>query len=285
MNASISDTVTRAVAATLLLVASSCTTSRTSQSNATATPRALADTKDVDCYLDMPPYKPTPAQIERDEIFTLLAYAVVQKNWQTDRGPTSRGYNIGAVLVDSEDKIVCWARNSVGVTANKTQHGEVRLMTNYLGNVSTTSSLPGYKLYTTLEPCAMCAGMMTLQSIELTVYGQTDTGYGGAIQRLEFDSTSCGGYEPYPRRVISVASTTDIRKNLDESYADAPRGITKFLASEDAKKIYDSAFDDFMNYTVSYPENESTLEAAKAFLAAVPDSYTAIPYKDSCPPQ
>lgn len=285
MSARISNCVTRTVAATVLLFASSCTTARTSQSNATAKPRAVANAEDAECHSGMPAYNPTPAQVERDEIFTLLAYAVVRKDWQTGGQEKPRGYNIGSVLVDSEDKIACWARNTVGVTYNKTQHGEVRLMTNYLQNISTTTSLPGYKLYTTLEPCAMCSGMMTLQSVHLTVYGQTDPGFGGALERLEFDSTSCGGYAPYPRGVISVPSTSNVRKNLDDAYAEAPRGITRFLAGEEAKKIYDNAYDEFMNYSVSYPSNRSTLEAARAFLAAVPDSYTAIPYKDSCPPQ
>ena len=42
------------------------------------------------------------ASIERDNIFSLLAYSVVLKNWQTDR-KTGRGYNIGSVLVDENE--------------------------------------------------------------------------------------------------------------------------------------------------------------------------------------
>jgi len=285
MRSVISDAVTRTLGAVVLLSACTCTTTRTSKSNETTPLRAFADTQNIQCPSAMPAYDPTPAQIERDEIFTLLAYAVVRKDWQTKRGPSSRGYNIGSVLVDSEDNIVCWARNSVGVTGNKTQHGEVRIMTNYLGNVPATS-LPGYKLYTTLEPCAMCSGMMTLQSVALTVYGQTDPGFGDALERLELDSTSCGGYRPYPRAVISVPSTTNARKTLDEEYAKVTRGgITKWLASQTAKGIYDDAYQDFISYDVKYRENGPILEAAHAFLDAVPDSYTAIPYTNSCPPQ
>ena len=287
MNSIISNSITRTLVAIVLLSACACTTTGTAKSDETTPLRAFADTQNAQCPSGMPAYDPTPDQIERDEIFTLLAYAVVRKDWQTSTDPKQsyRGYNIGGVLVDSKDNIVCWARNSVGVTGNKTQHGEVRLMTNYLSNVSTTSSLGKYKLYTTLEPCAMCSGMMTLQSMYLTVYGQTDPDYGDALERLQLDSTSCGGYEPYPRAVISVASTTDVRKSLDEAYAEAPKGLTKWLTSKDAKGIYDKAFDDLMNYEVSDPGNEPILQAAKTFLAAVPDSYAAIPYTDSCPPQ
>ncbi|MBW1944223.1 MAG: hypothetical protein JRJ51_15510, partial [Deltaproteobacteria bacterium] len=111
------------------------------------------------CQVEVPVYHPTPAEIEKDKIFSLVAYAVVFKGWQQSRN-VGRGYNIGSVLVDENDNIVCWARNAVNVTKNNTQHGEVRLMLNYLHNCRNVFSLPKYRLYTTLEPCAMCSGMM-----------------------------------------------------------------------------------------------------------------------------
>jgi len=85
------------------------------------------------CQVEMPVYHPTPAEIEKDNIFSLVAYAVVFKGWQQSRS-VDRGYNIGSVLVDENYNIVCWARNAVNVAKNNTQHGEVRLMLNYLHN-------------------------------------------------------------------------------------------------------------------------------------------------------
>ena len=104
------------------------------------------------------------ARDERDEIFSLLAYSVVFKNWQTTTDHP-RGHNIGAVLVSGDNEIVNWARNCNAITGNGTQHGEVRLMIGYL-NQARSYSLRGHTVYTSLEPCAQCSGMMIQQSIE-----------------------------------------------------------------------------------------------------------------------
>jgi len=53
----------------------------------------------------------TAQQQERDEIYMLLAYAVVYKDWQTDATEPRRGHNIGSIMVDPDGGIVFWARN------------------------------------------------------------------------------------------------------------------------------------------------------------------------------
>ena len=234
------------------------------------------------CDPSPPPYRPSAEQEERDEIFALLAYAVVYKDWQTSSS-VGRGYNIGGVLVDPDDVIVCWARNSVNKTRNGTQHGEVRLITNYLSNVE-NKSLKGYKLYTTLEPCAMCSGMMTLTSTYLTIFGQHDPGFGDAIQRLELNSTSIDGYCPYPRGVISSPSTTGIRKQIDDAYEKTlPNSITKWLAGPAAEGLFKAARDELATYKTTYPGNAPILKGAREFLKGVPSAYTATPYCTGCP--
>lgn len=241
----------------------------------------------ADCPLPPAPYNPTPAQLERDHIFSLLAYSVVSKDWQTaPDGPGVRGYNIGSVLVDGNNKVVCWARNSVDVTENETQHGEVRLMTNYLRNTK-QFSLRGYRLYTTLEPCAMCAGMMTLTELYATIYGQSDPGFGHALARLQLNSSSIGGYCPYPRPVLSVAAKNQYRERLDEAYAKAPKGthITAWLTHPEIREIYEEAYQALLKFSPEHDENVNVLASAKAFLESVPDHYTAIPYEVACPPK
>ena len=126
------------------------------------------------------------AQEERDEIYMLLAYGVVLKDWQTG-GPDQRGHNVGSVLVDGDGKIVYWARNSNHITKNGTQHGEVRLILGYLSDFQ-TYNLPGYTVYTTLEPCVQCSGMMKMVSMKRVVYGQSDPGFGKALERLSLDT-------------------------------------------------------------------------------------------------
>ena len=247
----------------------------------------------------VPPYDPSPVTIERDRIFSLVAYGVVYKNWQTGTWgtPDARGYNIGGVLVDDDDQIVCWARNSVIRLGNDTQHGEVRLMVNYLHNDQDEVALHDYKLYTSLEPCAMCSGMMTMQSVRTTIYGQTDPSFGDALERLELNSTSLpNGYCPYPRPVQSEPSDLEQRRQLDEAYAasSAPDGttgpsaqtnhsLTVFLTTETAREIYASAAESLASYELEHPEeNQTVLAAAQEFLAGVPADPQDIPYSANC---
>lgn len=221
------------------------------------------------------------AQEEKDNIYTLLAYSVVLKDWQNSDMEHNRGYNIGSVLVENESgKVVYWARNSVNVTRNMSQHGEVRLMNCYLAN-NKVRKLDRYTVYTTLEPCAMCSGMMMLTSVPRTVYGQSDPSYGKAIERLELDSA----YGPYPRHVESSPSISRERCRLDALY-DKYRNVNKdahitiFLTTDEAKKVYDDAYNDLLSFRVAFPENQPALDQAREYLKNVPEKYQA-----DCPPQ
>ncbi len=208
-------------------------------------------------------------QAERDEIYMLTAYAVVLNDWQVN-GLNKRGHNIGSILVDPNGKIVNWARNCNTVLSNGTQHGEVRLMLGYLNRVG-GYSLKDHTVYTTLEPCAQCSGMMVLTSIKRTVYGQTDPGFGKALERLSLDSKewNVAGYTPYPRAVISEKSNTKYCEFLDIEYAKIGGSITEFLLTDTSKRIYESAAKALQNYSVKYSENKEILAHAQATIALV----------------
>jgi len=220
-------------------------------------------------------------QAERDEIYALLAYAVVLKGWQSEDTKPQRGFNIGSVMVDDKGEVVFWARNANKITQNGTQHGEVRLIRNYLDRVK-TYNLKDHIVYTTLEPCAMCSGMMVMTNIARTVYGQIDPDFGKALERLSLDTHNLPkGFKPYPRPVISEPSQLIIRQKLDDSYKkyqDAGgKGITNWLQSSEAKAIYEEALKMFLNYKVKYHENAAILGKAKKFYAEVPRGYVPFP--------
>ncbi len=241
-------------------------------------------------------YQPTSEEMERDNIYQLLAYGVVYKDWQTkswsNEGKPARGYNIGSILIHEKkplgEQIVCWARNSVIITENGTQHGEVRLITNYLNNAETANLKDDFKLYTTLEPCIMCGGMMTLQSLGTTLYGQTDPDYGDGIQRLEVNTHTVGGFCPYPRGVYSNGSSLKIRHKIDEAYQlwrENPnnRGLTAWLITEGARKLFEEAVGDLIKWKVKYSMNQVVLDEAIDFLInTVPEDYEQIPYTVGC---
>lgn len=219
------------------------------------------------------------AQAERDEIYMLTSYAVVLNDWQV-ASPNKRGHNIGSILVAPDGSIVNWARNCNSILDNGTQHGEVRLMLGYLNRVG-GYSLKGYTVYTSLEPCAQCSGMMVLTSIKRTVYGQTDPGFGKALERLSLDSKQWNeaGYKPYPRVVISEKSNTKYCDLLDKEYAKIKGSITKFLLLDTSKNIYESAADELQDYTVKYPENKEILAHAQATIALVKPGVPTITIK------
>lgn len=206
-------------------------------------------------------------QKERDEIYQLAAYAVVFNDWQDGSG-NKRGHNIGSVLVDPDGKVVNWARNCNAALSNGTQHGEVRLMMGYLNRVG-GYSLKDHTVYTTLEPCAQCSGMMVLTNIKRTVYGQTDPGFGKAIERLALDSKKWNpaGYEPYPRAVISDRSESKYCDQLEKAYEKAGGSITGFLLSDQAKDIFKAASNNLYDYQLKYPkENGATLKQVQEFV-------------------
>lgn len=215
--------------------------------------------------------KITPqVQEERDQIYMLTAYGVVLNDWQ-EENENKRGHNIGSILVAPDGRIVNWARNCNASLSNGTQHGEVRLMIGYLNRVG-GYSLKDHTIYTTLEPCAQCSGMMTLCSIYRTVYGQTDPGFGKAIERLTLDSKKWNekGYEPYPRKVISDRSKSKYCDQLDKAYQQSGGSITKFLLTDQAKSIYTRAVQQLNCYQLKYPEeNQSILEHAQQTLKNV----------------
>jgi tRNA(adenine34) deaminase len=252
--------------------------------------RTIPATPSVDKTIAEKTVQQVPAwQIERDYISMLAAYAVVYKSWQPEN---KRGYNIGSVLLDKDTvdgKLVFWAYNCNNITENETQHGEVRLMLGYLAklhaerklgkSVPNIKNLDGYTIYTTLEPCAQCAGMMTLQKVKRTIYGQTDPGFGKAIERLKLDSTKLeNGYGPYPRPVISERSITpyaDLLEKACEKYMkdNGEVHITSFLKSEPAHMIFKQAYEEFKKYTVKEQLNDVFLLDARKLLDSVPAEY------------
>jgi len=86
---------------------------------------------------------------------------------------------IGAVIV-FEDKIIARGSNRVLRDHDPTAHAEIvalRHAARALGNYR----LDGCTLYTTLEPCAMCAGAITHARISRLVYGADDPKAGAVV--------------------------------------------------------------------------------------------------------
>ncbi|WP_027188174.1 nucleoside deaminase [Desulfovibrio cuneatus] len=200
-------------------------------------------------------------QKERDHILSLLTLAFVHNDWQQGNTNPARGHNIGSILVDPNGIPVFWTRNSVKALGNSNQHGEVRLATRYLSSILTNKYMPkGYVVYTSLEPCAMCTGMLSMVETERVVFVQEDPEFGNVAKALTDIN--------YPR-VYTVATPTEMKQKqeLDSGWSKYRKehknpSITDYLLTSDAEKIYASAKTDLTTYAVTYAENKPVLQAA-----------------------
>ena len=224
-------------------------------------------------------------QRELDEIYSLLAMAVVLKDWQTEK---VRGHNIGSVLVDPAGNVVFWARNTRYVTRNGTDHGEVRLIRNFLDCSTEVDFLdepaPGFTVYSTLDPCAMCTGMMLMSKLSRAVYVQADPEYGEVAQRLAAGSETAS-YPPYPVGLQVSQVKMPEATLLDEGYRAWSQGddITYYLRSEEARQIYSAAEQRLRRFRSEHG-NQERAEAAVRYLDEVVDAEFQSDMSLECPP-
>ena len=86
---------------------------------------------------------------------------------------------IGAVLVDPDSgDIVARSGNRTRELCDPTAHAEI-LVIRDLCQKTGAQRIPGYDLYVTLEPCAMCAAALSFARIRRLVYGAPDPKGGG----------------------------------------------------------------------------------------------------------
>jgi len=206
-----------------------------------------------------------PAQLERDEIFSLATMTVVARDWQDPDG--ARGHNIGAVLVNRRNQPVFWARNAVAVLDDATQHGEMRLIQQYLQCPGIGRFADGHTVYTSLEPCAMCAGTMAMTRVNRVVYVQADSAFGNARAAL--------AAARYPRLYRegtpdSLEQKAILERGWEEYRQKEVGGsLTDYLRSEEARNAFASAEQDLLRFQVRHEENEIVLESVMAFLEDV----------------
>ena len=85
---------------------------------------------------------------------------------------------IGAVLIDEDGILISRDHNRIEQTDDATAHAEIltlRSASRKLGR-----RLKNCTLYSTVEPCAMCAGALVLCRVRRLVYGVTDSKFGAA---------------------------------------------------------------------------------------------------------
>lgn len=89
---------------------------------------------------------------------------------------------VGAVLVDSEGRVLASAGNKTICDHDPTGHAEIRVL-RMAAAVLKNYRLPQTTLYVTLEPCTMCASALVHARIKRLVYGATDPKTGAIVSK------------------------------------------------------------------------------------------------------
>jgi len=105
-----------------------------------------------------------------------IAYALATEAFEADEVP------VGAVIFDTKThEVVATARNQTEELKSPLAHAEMICIAEALKKLG-QKRLPGYSLYVTLEPCAMCAGAIAAVRLDNLYFGAYDPKSGAVEQ-------------------------------------------------------------------------------------------------------
>lgn len=108
---------------------------------------------------------------------TYMDKALEEARLAADRGEVP----VGAVIVSPDGTVVARAGNRTRELADPTAHAEV-LAIREACRIIGSERLTGHDLYVTLEPCPMCAAVISFARIGRLYYGASDPKSGGVAQ-------------------------------------------------------------------------------------------------------
>lgn len=109
--------------------------------------------------------------VTTDEDWMFRAIHIAREALKFDEVP------VGAIVVDPSGNVLATASNRPITTSDPTAHAELvalRIAAQRIGNYR----LNGTTVYTTLEPCAMCAGALVNARVKRLVFGAHDERFG-----------------------------------------------------------------------------------------------------------
>jgi tRNA(Arg) A34 adenosine deaminase TadA len=113
-------------------------------------------------------------RLKTDEDYLRLAIEVARQARKAGNHP------FGAILVGPDGAVLLEAGNAHGDAGDRTGHAERLLMTQ-ASRAYSAGFLAGCALYTSAEPCAMCAGAAYWAGIGRVVYGLSERNLGQLI--------------------------------------------------------------------------------------------------------
>lgn len=258
-----------------------------------------------------------PGVAERHRIYSLLLMSLVKEWWNGNKEgardgeypgrPSQRredgsymgdrlgdryvGHNIGALAVDAQGRVVDFDFNHNKVFNSSVQHAEARLIRRLFGLAAVQDSwdfssgpkhyrtdLKETTVYTSLESCAQCSGIMALGLVPQVIYLQPDPGQ-YFIAQLMRNLSDAAVAQHVPANAFGlqyfdelVASYSSFQTAADATpffksksgKAKADRAVTSFLCTDAALAIFTKGRQEFSTFvcaeaTRTYaPTNEKT---------------------------
>lgn len=253
-------------------------------------------------------------QKERHRLYSLLALAATHYYWNGDkRGKDGRypmnvpvtnaspkymkgdylGHNILALAVDFDGHIIDFEMNHNLTYNSSAEHAEARLIKRIFSLASVADTwkfeASGYdqndyntfrdvSIYTTLESCSQCSGVMALAQVKEVIYLQIDNGMyliGNMLRNLT-EGTKLQAPNPVDGAEIDFQYFSQLNMAFDNFCSkvsdsnpffipsnpaekrDSSKSVTSFLCTESAYKIFEAAKNELEDYiggrtTVQYP--------------------------------
>ncbi len=121
---------------------------------------------------------------------------------------------IGACLINKNGELLAAAGNRTITDSDPTAHAEIlvlRAAARKIGNYRLTETA----LYTTIEPCAMCAGALVIARIERLIFGAHDERFGAVESVFRLCDTSSLNHQI---EISSGVLAEDCRKLLQDFF-------------------------------------------------------------------
>lgn len=250
---------------------------------------------------------------ERHSIYSLALMAITAHYWNGNKygramqyplnepvppanpgklGDDYVGHNIAALIVDGDGLIIDFDFNHNELFNSSVEHAESRLLRRVFSLSQIQDSwntgrppltdrqhystlLRNVSVYTTLESCAQCSGIMALATLEKVIFLQTDPGqYSiGNIMRNMTVKTGLQAPEPIPASAFGFSRFDELNRAY-QSFRERPKtkqyamvldrdgketrdsyttSITSFLCTKSARDIFKRAADDLRTFQVKYP--------------------------------
>ena len=116
-----------------------------------------------------------------DRQYMEIALALARQAFDQEEVP------VGALIVDSENKIVATAYNQVEQAHSQAAHAEA-LVISKAGEFRNDWRLEDYTLYVTLEPCAMCMALIRLSRLKKVVFATESPLFGSHLDKPTLSS-------------------------------------------------------------------------------------------------